>query len=317
MGLVNDYGRVLPSGLVDNKVSSVKLPGCFWVLLVKGYIFGVNWKLASKQNSRFCLRRGMGSVQSVLHGRVLSLLSWMSGSVWIWWAPYPASDARTGTVDSQASAGHAFFICKCQSVFRIVVFICSCHQFVEGACCNLVGQSGLGDILCSQEGLGCTKMRPPPQLQQWHVHPLSSSRVSNDFSATISIWSSPNIITNLSSPYSGHSNQICIGRAYTVANQQLWLGSEMDWVHKFKWLAPPLCCCIWDTKYDDESSLVDTESHAGFYSSNCQQCALVVLTITPLTAHYNNQIRFVDHALQKLELDLLLHTQETLCATLT
>ena len=33
---------------------------------------------------------------------------------------------------------------------------------------------------------------------------------------------------------------------------------------------------IWDTKYDDESSLVDTEPHAGFYSSNCHQCALVV-----------------------------------------
>ena len=47
------------------------------------------------------------------------------------------------------------------------------------------------------------------------VHPLSSSRVPSDFSAAISIWSPPDIMTNLFSPYSGHSHWICFSRAYS------------------------------------------------------------------------------------------------------
>ena len=52
------------------------------------------------------------------------------------------------------------------------------------------------------------------------VHPLSSSRVPSDFSAAISIWSPPNIMTNLSSPYSGHSIGFVLVE-YTVTGQQL------------------------------------------------------------------------------------------------
>ena len=47
MGLVDGYSRELPSGLVSNKVSFVKLPGYFWVLLFKGHhVLKVNWKPA-------------------------------------------------------------------------------------------------------------------------------------------------------------------------------------------------------------------------------------------------------------------------------
>ena len=48
MELVNGYGRELPSGLVDNKVSIMKLPSYFWVLMLKGHhVFEMNWKPAS------------------------------------------------------------------------------------------------------------------------------------------------------------------------------------------------------------------------------------------------------------------------------
>ncbi len=106
MGLVNGYGRELPSGLVDNKVSFVKLLGYFSMLLLKGHhVFEVNWKPASIVLIVVCEKVWD---QSRKRFRVECEVSFSEGvDQCVYDVPYPTPDARTGTVDSQSSAGHA------------------------------------------------------------------------------------------------------------------------------------------------------------------------------------------------------------------
>ena len=169
----------------------------------------------------------MESVQRVLHGRVWSFLPWMSGSVLIWLAPYPAPDARTGTVDSHASTGHAILwrsVLSCPQNSSLCMLLTSIYRgfmlWSGGPVWSWWHDAVRKDSAVPGEGNNASTMAL--------VHPLSSSWGPSDFNTAISIWSPPNIMTNLSSPYSGHSHWICFCRAYSGCSAAM-TGSDLDW----------------------------------------------------------------------------------------